>query len=203
MMLPTHALGAMALALPVAVAAPETAGVAFGAALAGGVFPDLDMYLDHRRTLHYPVYFTLLAVAAGVVALAVPTPVTVAVAFGLLGAAVHSVADAYGGGLELRPWEGNADRAVYDHARGRWIAPRGGVRYDGAPEDLALTLAFAVPLLAVVEGPLRRIVVAAVVVGVAYTAVRRSLPAIAVRIVSALPEPLRAYFPLRYRESRR
>jgi len=39
------------------------------------------------------------------------------------GAAVHSVADMYGGGLELRPG-GNSDRAVYDHYRGTWIAPR-------------------------------------------------------------------------------
>ena len=76
-MLPTHALFGMLLALPVAVLAPEYAPVAFGAGLAGGILPDLDLYVGHRKTLHYPVGYSLLAGVAGVAAVVSPTAATV------------------------------------------------------------------------------------------------------------------------------
>ncbi len=102
--------------------APEFATVGLVAGFLGGLVPDLDMYVGHRKTLHYPVYYSVLATGGVLVGLAVPSVLTVAVALFLLGAAVHCVADIFGGGLELRPWEGTSDRAVYDHVRGRWIA---------------------------------------------------------------------------------
>jgi len=122
MMLPTHVLGGMLLAAPLVRVAPELAPIGFVAGFLGGLFPDLDMYVGHRKTLHFPVYYSAFAALALFAALAVPSAATVGAALFLLGAAVHSVADMYGGGLELRPWEGNSDRAVYDHYRGTWIA---------------------------------------------------------------------------------
>jgi len=147
MMLPTHVLGGMLLAAPLVRVAPELAPIGFVAGFLGGLFPDLDMYVGHRKTLHFPVYYSAFAALALFAALAVPSAATVGAALFLLGAAVHSVADMYGGGLELRPWEGNSDRAVYDHYRGTWIAPRQLVRYDGAVEDLAVDRAVASPPL--------------------------------------------------------
>jgi hypothetical protein len=204
MMLPTHALAGMVLALPVVFVAPEFAPVALAAGFAGGVLPDLDMYVGHRKTLHYPVYFSVFAVAALALALVVPTAVTVGVAVFLLGAALHSVTDAFGGGLELRPWEGTSDRAVYDHYRGQWIPPRRWVGYDGSPGDLLLSGLLAAPLLVTVDGPFRLAVFAGLAVAVVYTAVRRILPALAERIVdefgAALPAVVLAQLPGRYRE---
>jgi len=147
MMLPTHVLGGMLLAAPLVRVAPELAPIGFVAGFLGGLFPDLDMYVGHRKTLHFPVYYSAFAALALFAALAVPSAATVGAALFLLGAAVHSVADMYGGGLELRPWEGNSDRAVYDHYRGTWIAPRQLVRYDGAVEDLALSIGLSLPPL--------------------------------------------------------
>jgi hypothetical protein len=189
----------MVLALPVVVIAPELAGVALLAGLAGGVLPDLDMYVGHRKTLHYPVYYSLAAVAAVVVAAVVWTAATVVVALVALGAAAHSVSDVFGGGLELRPWEATSRRAVYNHHGGRWISPRRWVRYDGAPEDLVLSVALATPLFLVVSGQFRWLVLGAVCVAGVYTAVRRVLPTLAQELVATLPGEFRTYVPPRYR----
>ncbi|WP_293033867.1 metal-dependent hydrolase [Natronococcus sp.] len=190
----------MALALPLVLVAPEFAPLALVAGLFGGVFPDLDMYVGHRKTLHFPVYYSALAVVAAAVAVLIPSGATVAVAVFLIGAALHCVSDIFGSGLELRPWEGTSDRAVYDHYRGTWIPPRQLVRYDGAPADLLLSLSLSVPLLYTLEGAFRWIVIGTLVVAVTYTAVRRHLADLAATVVRWLPIGVRPYVPERYLE---
>lgn len=187
----THAVAGLLLALPLAFVAPEFAPVAAFAALAGSVFPDIDMPGAHRRTLHFPVYYSLGTVVAGSVALLVPTDWSVAATLFLAAAALHSLSDALGGGLELRPWEATSERAVYSHYHRRWWRPRRWVRYDGAPEDAVLGALLALPSLLVFDGVVRRIVVGAVAVGVAYTLVRRRLVELTQRLVDRLsPETL-------------
>jgi len=198
MMLPTHVLGGMLLAAPLARVAPELAPIGFVAGFLGGLFPDLDMYVGHRKTLHFPVYYSVFAAIALIAALALPAAATVGAALFLLGAAVHSVADMYGGGLELRPWEGNSDRAVYDHYRGTWVAPRRLVRYDGALEDLALSVGLSIPLLYLVSGPLQQIVIGTLVVAAAYTMTRRHLAELAAQVVPYAPAALSPFLPDRY-----
>lgn len=197
-MLPTHVLSGMLLALPVAFVAPEFAAVAFAAGFFGGLLPDLDMYVGHRKTLHYPVYYSAAAAGAVPLAVFVPTTATVGVAVAALAAALHSVADAFGGGLELRPWEATSQQAVYDHYHGNWVTPRRWVRYDGAPEDFLLSSILAVPLWLVVDGYLASVVLGAVVVAAVYAASRRVLPTVAQRLVVVLPEPVVTYVPARY-----
>lgn len=204
-MLPTHAIAGMVLALPVAYARPEFAAVALVAGFVGGAMPDLDLYAGHRKTLHYPVYGPPLAAAALLVAAWQPTAATIGVAVALAAAALHSLADVLGGGLELRPWEATSERAVYDHHRSRWLAPRRWVRYDGSPRDLLLAVALAAPLLVTLDAPLRVLVFATLAVAVGYTAVRRVLPGLAVFVVDRLLAPVApgrafAYVPARYRE---
>ncbi|MBP1988126.1 metal-dependent hydrolase [Halolamina salifodinae] len=203
MMLPTHALFGMLLALPVAALAPEHSAAALAAGLVGGVLPDLDLYAGHRKTLHFPVGYSLLAGAAAVGALLHPTALTVGATLLLTAAASHSLVDVFGGGLELRPWEGTSDRAVYDHYRGRWIAPRRWVRYDGASEDLLLSVGLAGPLWVLVDPPFRPVVVAALGIAVVYTASRRTLPRIAQTLAMSVlpgrvPPSLLAKLPDRY-----
>ncbi len=204
MMLPTHALAGMALAVPAALAVPELAGTALLAGFLGGVLPDLDLYVGHRRSLHFPVYYTALAAPALAVAALHPAAWTVGAALVLAGAALHSVTDVLGGGLELRPWEGTSERAVYDHYRGRWLAPRRWVDYDGSPGDLLLSIGLAVPLLSVTGGPLAVLVAATAAVAAVYAAVRRVLPAVATALITVLaewlPPGLLARVPDRYRE---
>lgn len=202
-MLPTHAIIGVALALPVAVVFPEFASIALLAGLLGGVFPDFDMYFGHRKTLHYPTYYSGLAIAVVPVFIVIPTTVTIALTLILVGAAVHSVMDIFGGGLELRPWEATSDRAVYDHYRSKWLAPRRLIRYDGAPEDFLLASVVSIPLLIALDGMFQWVVVLSVVVAAIYAAVRRILPALAVLLVDRLlvpilPEQVLATVPSRY-----
>lgn len=201
MMATTHALVGMALALPVAYAVPELAPVVLVAGLVGGLFPDLDLYVGHRKTLHYPVYYPIAAGLALVWALLSPGILTVALATFLLGAATHAVMDAFGGGLEMRPWLQTADRAVYDHYRGRWIAPKRGIRYDGAPEDLLLAVSAAVPMVVVLDGLLYELVVLLVVVSAGYALVRKRVVRITMWVVPRLPTRIRAQLPSRYHET--
>nr|WP_223174193.1 metal-dependent hydrolase [Halorubrum aquaticum] len=198
-MLPTHATVGLAIAAPISALAPDLAPAALAGALAGSVLPDLDLYSGHRRTLHYPTVYALLAAPAVVLAAVSTLPAAVALAAFLVGAAVHCRMDRYGGGLELRPWEENSDRAVYDHVRGRWRRPKRWIRYDGSPGDLTLLVALTLPLLVVLEGPFRLVAAAALAVGVTYVALRRRLASLAPVVFGYAPEVLSRYVPDRYR----
>lgn len=198
-MLPTHALVGLAIAAPLVVLASETAAAALAGCLVGSVLPDLDMYRGHRRSLHYPTGYTILAAPAGVAAAIWRTPVVVALAFLLLGAAVHSRMDRYGGGLELRPWEATSDRGVYDHVRGRWRTPRRWIRYDGVPEDVLLAGLVGLPLLVLLEGPFRLVAVAALLTGITYGLLRRRLASLAPVVAECVPDSVVPHVPDRYR----
>lgn len=199
MMLPTHAIVGLAIATPLAFITPEFTTAASTGALIGSVLPDLDMYAGHRRTLHYPTAYLLFALPAILLAVWVSTPVTVSIALFLVAAAVHCQMDRFGGGLELRPWEENSDRAVYDHVKGRWRRPRRVIRYDGAPEDFALALLFGIPLLVVLSSPFQWIVLCLLVIGGTYAVLRRRLAAIAPLVFGYVPDRFKRYVPERYR----
>lgn len=200
MMLPTHAVVGLALAVPLLAFAPDHAAAALAGVLVGSTVPDLDMYAGHRRSLHYPTGYVLAAVPAAIGAGFFRTPLFVALAFGLAGAALHCRMDRYGGGLELRPWEGTSDRAVYDHVRGHWRTPKRWIRYDGAPEDVALMLFVGGPLAAVLPGPFQWVVLAAFLVGCTYGLLRRRLAVLAPVVFGKIPEPASDHVPDRYRQ---
>ncbi|MFC4448870.1 metal-dependent hydrolase [Halorussus aquaticus] len=195
MMATTHALFGMALGAVALFVAPEYATAAIAAGAVGGLFPDLDLAGDHRKDLHFPVYYSLLALPALALAAVAPTEATVAAAVFLASAAVHSASDALGGGLELRPWLGTSDRAVYDHRRGRWVAPRRWVRYDGAPEDLLLAAVFAVPGV-LYAGRLQLVVLAFLGVSTVYAVFRKRLVEVGESLADRLPPGLAAYVPV-------
>lgn len=119
MMATTHVLAALAVAAAVAVVAPQFAGAVAVAAILGGLFPDHDLASGHRRALHFPVYYGLLAVPTALVAVLPPTDATVGLAVFLFAAALYSLSDHFGGGLEPKPWRGTSQRAFYSHYHGR------------------------------------------------------------------------------------
>jgi len=205
MMLPTHVLAGLAVAAAMLGLAPADAPtwlapVALASAATGSVLPDLDLYAGHRRTLHYPSGYVAGLVPVSLAVFVQPTPVLVALGFVLLGAALHCRMDRYGGGLELRPWEGRSDRAVYDHLRGRWRTPKRWVPYDGAPADLALAGVLGLPLLFVLGDTGRLVVSLALGVAVTYALLRRRLANLAPAVVGFAPDPMTGYVPERYRE---
>ncbi|WP_254280685.1 metal-dependent hydrolase [Haloarcula marina] len=200
MMLPTHAVFGLALATPLALLAPEFATAALTGGFVGGVLPDLDLYAGHRRSLHYPTGYTIVAIVSSIGAAILRMPVLVALAFLFVGAAAHCRMDRYGGGLELRPWEGTSEKAVYDHVRGRWRTPKRWIRYDGAPEDIALMGLVGVPLAVILDSPFRWAVVVALLIGCTYGLLRRRLAELAPTVFEQVPDSVSTYVPERYKQ---
>lgn len=201
MMATTHALVGVVVATLFALAHPEYGSVAMALAFAGGVFPDFDLYVDHRKTLHFPVYYWVFVAGAGMLLLVATGPVTVGIVFFLLGAALHSTMDIFGGGLELRPWEGRSERAVYNHFEHRWHRPRRWIQYDGAPEDALLGAVLAIPTLLVAEASIQWLIGGTLVASLGYALIRRKIPTITERVVQFVPTPLFGHVPDRFIEN--
>lgn len=188
MMATTHAAVGLLVAAPLVILAPELATVGAVAGLAGGLVPDLDLVVGtHRRTFHYPEGYPAAALVAVCLAAVAPGPVTVALAVGLTAAAAHVACDLVGGSTEPHPWEALTNRGVYAHRRGRWLAPRRWIRYDGAPADLLLTVGLGAAAAVWYGPPVDLLAAVGLVVGVVYAAVRRRLPQLSDRI--SLPVP--------------
>ncbi len=199
MMATTHALAGLLLGAGVASLVPSLATEALIAGFLGGLLPDLDLYVAHRKTLHFPVGFGLSAVIATGAALLAPGPLTVAFAVFLAAAALHSASDVFGGGLELRPWEGRSNRAVYSHFHGRWLSPRRYIPYDGAPADLAVAATLGLGSVTVGDPAIvEPLVAVSLGISLVYTLVRKQLPEIAAAIPTLIPSQLRRYVPERY-----
>ncbi len=175
MMATTHVFAALAAITPVAIVVPEFATPLAVGAILGGLAPDFDLLFEHRRTFHFPVAGVPVAVGGITLAGLAPTAVTVAFAAFTIGAWLHAVSDAAGGGPEMDPWNDPSNRAVYDHVRGQWLRPRRWIRYDGAPEDTAIAIALSFPVLVVFDGWISAVVAAGIVVSLGYTLVRRRL----------------------------
>ncbi|PSP94647.1 hypothetical protein BRC91_05295 [Halobacteriales archaeon QS_4_62_28] len=177
MMVITHVIVGLALAVPVALLAPTAALPAAIGGIVGGLAPDLDVFWgQHRKTLHFPVLGLVPATAGAVAALIAPGSVTIGLAVGGVAFVAHAASDALGGGRELRPWERTNPNAVYDHVRGRWLAARYVVPYDGHPRDLLVSALVAVPVVLVYDGAVRWFTVALLVIAAAYAAVRKRVP---------------------------
>ncbi|WP_435359874.1 metal-dependent hydrolase [Haloarchaeobius sp. DFWS5] len=199
MMAMTHALAGLVLATLVVQVSGGDPAPLVAAGVAGSVLPDLDIYAGHRKTLHFPILGWAPAGFAVAVALAFPGIWTLALATFLVGFALHPVMDYYGGGLELRPWEGRSERAVYSHYHDRWLQPRRLVPYDGSPRDLALAGGLALPALTLPE-PIPPLVLVTVVASAAYVVLRKRLASLWSTIAHALPPELRGRVPDRFYE---
>lgn len=177
MMATTHVFVGLAAVVPIAYVAPEfTVSLAVGA-IVGGLAPDFDLVLEHRRSFHFPIAGAIPASVAAVLAILLTSPFAVALAAATVAAWLHAASDALGGGPEMDPWTDPSDRAVYDHVRKRWLRPRRWIRYDGAPEDAALAVALAVPAVFVYDGWLTAVILGAVVLSIVYALLRRRLVA--------------------------
>jgi hypothetical protein len=155
MMAITHGLVSVAVAATLLPFGPEyAASPVLAAVLVGGIAPDLDVFAAHRKTLHYPVGYTGLALALVGMYTAVPRFSLWLVCVAVASAAVHSLSDILAGSVEREPWNPTTERAVYNHFLGGWHRPRRYVRYSGAVEDFLVGLACgALAVAAPATGP--------------------------------------------------
>jgi len=113
------------------------------AGVLGGAFPDSDMLFVHRKTLHFPVRYSVGAGGLALLALAIPSSLVILGAVATAAAALHCLMDALGGGKEMRPWLETDNRAVYNHVSRTWIRPR-RIFYDGSLSDFVLATGLAI-----------------------------------------------------------
>ncbi|RLM96327.1 metal-dependent hydrolase [Haloarcula sp. Atlit-7R] len=191
MMATTHAFTTVAVAALATPALSEYAAppLVLAAAFAGGLAPDFDVLASHRKTLHFPVYFSVLAAVVLGGGLAAGSPPVVLAGVAVAASAVHSLSDVFAGSPEAEPWNPTTDIAVYNHFLGRWHRPRRYVRYSGAPEDFLLAAACgAVAVLSPATGVWAdSALLALLAVTGLYTAARKHLAAITATARSRLP----------------
>lgn len=178
----THVFVGAALGVATAGYVPELTPAAIIAGGVGGAWPDADLIATHRRSLHFPVGYGVVATVAVAAALLAPAPESILAAVFLLAATLHCVMDIFGGGVEVRPWEATSQRGVYNHTTGRWIRPRRWVRYAGAPEDFLLASVAVIPLMLSTGGHARTAVVVLWVSSGVFTLVRQRLTGLSERI---------------------
>ncbi len=175
MMATTHMFVGMAIALAATSLYPEYTPLLLLSGALGGLLPDLDLAAVHRRTLHFPIYYSVMAIVlAGFSALWMSIW-TLSITVVAIAAAVHSISDIFGGSAEPRPWEQNCDRAVYNHLHQRWESALRVIRYDGSPEDLAVIVLLAIPVYAAAPKTFRVVIVTLLVLSIVYTVFRKPI----------------------------
>lgn len=175
MMATTHIFAGMAIALAAASFYPGHLSLFLLSGAIGGLLPDLDLAATHRRTLHFPIYYSILAIVLIPISVVWGSLWMLTITLVVAAAAAHSLSDALGGSAEPKPWEQNCDRAVYNHLHERWEPARRVIRYDGAPEDLAVAAVLAVPVYAVAPELLRAVVIGLLGISIAYTLFRKPI----------------------------
>lgn len=174
MMIFTHLIVGLAIGTSATLVLPIPTDVALLAGAVGGGIPDIDLLLDHRRTLHFPVVYPVLAVLTVIGAVVTGIPLLAVLAVALFGAGVHCLMDVLGGGKEMRPWNETDDRAVYDHVNVRWVRARRYV-HDGSIGDLALAGAVSTFVYTTSNQTGRSMVAVLLALAVLYTVFRRRI----------------------------
>lgn len=171
MMLFTHILAGALIGLPAAGLYGSAVVPLVVAGAIGGLVPDIDMVLEHRRTLHFPVIGTGVAIVLLVAGAWMGSVVQLLAVF-MAAVAVHSLMDVLGGGKELRPWERTDPRASFDHLHGEWFMARRLV-HDGSRGDLLLYALCALPLWYWGPAVFRPWIMVMSVMAAGYTLVRK------------------------------
>ncbi|QSX00186.1 metal-dependent hydrolase [Haloterrigena alkaliphila] len=198
MMALTHGFMALAAAVLLLPALGESAGpVLLAAAFLGGLAPDADLVASHRKTLHFPVWLSVAALALSSLVVVTGSPAVFVLTVAVGAAALHSVSDVLGGSAEREPWNPVTENGVYNHVLGRWHRPRRYVRYSGAPEDFLVCLAFAVVAIdsGLTAPAADRALLALVAFAGVYALCRKRLAAIGSAVSSLVPTRLRAVLP--------
>jgi hypothetical protein len=172
MMIFTHILVGILLSIAVADFFTLPVGYAVAVGGIGGLFPDVDMLFVHRKTLHYPVLFSILTLAAAIIYVLTTNRFASYTMIFATAAAAHSLMDTLGGGKEMRPWRETDQRAVYNHVQQEWVEPL-RVFYDGSIPDLLIAIVSGVVIWYLLPSEYLLMVAPLISLSILYTLFRR------------------------------
>lgn len=161
-MLPTHLMASTLLYLLVTPDFLPPEILVF--LLAGALLPDLDVKLNHRKSLHFPFIYPAIAVLTYLTSFYSMSAV-------FLSASLHCLMEATGN--DAGEYVEEEKGAVYNHLKGNWIPGLGWIKQDGGPRDLLLLLALSAITLSVSRTPeIVLITTISLTSGVAYYRIR-------------------------------
>jgi hypothetical protein len=141
MMFSTHILIGASLGYALSTVFSVDMALLIIAGIVGGLIPELDFFVGkHRKALHYPFSYFLVAIIPFTIFLTMQTEIFLLGATALIAAGVHSFMDIFAG-AELRSWDRSEwqQTAVYNHLGQKWIKPRRWA-YGGSIQDVLLSV---------------------------------------------------------------
>ena len=171
MMGSTHVLTGLLIASTAFIFKPELIFLSALAGFAGGVFPDLDTFREHRKTLHYPFYYSFIGVLTLLLALSINNAF-LPVSYFLISMALHCLMDSLDAGRDFDIDEPDLSKGVYLHLQDRWLKARRWVKHDGSLGDFLLTLILAAANFYVYTGVIEYLAALALAIGALYALIR-------------------------------
>lgn len=167
-MTPNHMLTGLLLGYGVVFVNPEILLAASILGFFGGLFPDIDAVLEHRKTLHFPVYYTIFLMTLLVGYFFVGLPALLAISFFFLSASIHCITD-YFVVIEKDSNEESQNGVIYLHPFDKWVGPKPIIKYAGSPQDLLIGLLLGSVLLYISSGLIFWISVLTLILGVIFS----------------------------------
>lgn len=178
MMMPTHFILAILVAIPFTFQHPDSYILLLLTSVLFGVLPDIDiLFGTHRKTTHYPLVSVLTLVASMPAYLITSSLILSLVVVSSLSMVVHCVADILSSGVEDRPWKQTNMQACYNHIQKKWYKPKFVVPYDGSIQDHILFLILSIVAYYTIPYEIPRLLlytyIAVFAVATFYTVVRK------------------------------
>lgn len=149
MMAPTHIIIGLLTIYPLIHSNPELIVPLTISSIIGSVLPDLDILVQHRKTLHFPILSLPFVTISMLLILINPITIYLLLTSFIISFAIHPWVDIISSGLEKRPWEENSTRAAYNHQKQEWIKPK-NLFYDGSITDFSI-FTFGIGILFILD----------------------------------------------------
>ncbi len=183
MMTTTHGLIGLLTAIPMVFVSPELSFFALLGGMIGGVFPDFDLFFEHRKTLHFPFCYAIAAAVLSGVFVVYTSPLTAALFFFAIAASLHSLLDMVSCGLASNKKMEIGDSSIYNHVKGKWSSSHTVIRYDGSPEDVSVSIFTGIPSIILLEGMYEQAAIFFLTISIIYFVFRRRFHNFSLRLI--------------------
>lgn len=114
----------------------------------GSFFPDIDIFLEHRKTSHRIFIYFILSIITGISYIVTLNNIIGIIFAFSISSFSHCLLDYFGSGDELKPWKksNSKSRSLYNHYTNSWIISK-RYYYDGDIKDFLMSSIFFILIL--------------------------------------------------------